>query len=164
MQALKMCSTMVVGQKDRNRFWEKVDVRGKDDCWEWTGTKSHRKYGNFWFVETVIGAHRFSWMMDNGEIPEGMYVCHKCDNPGCVNPSHLFLGNCTDNMQDAAKKGRIARGERRHGAKLTESQVGLIRKEYENMSEKSQSKLAKKYKVSQTAISKIILKKRWKHI
>lgn len=87
------------------RFWEKVDKTG--DCWEWTGFKNRQGYGQFQ-VSTKNGqpAHRVSFELANGKIPDGMHVCHKCDNPPCVRPDHLFLGTPSDNMKDMVKKGR----------------------------------------------------------
>lgn len=87
------------------RFWAKVD-KG-DGCWEWTGGRANRGYGH---VEPVRGqnrsAHRVSWELTNGPIPDGLWVLHRCDNPPCVRPSHLFLGTHADNMRDMEAKGR----------------------------------------------------------
>lgn len=109
------------------RFWEKVDKRGPDECWEWIGYKNKkRKYGYFnkRSGEKLMLAHRMSWELFSGNpIPVGMVVCHKCDNPSCVNPSHLFVGTMKDNMHDASVKGRIAWGERHGKAYLKEKDV-----------------------------------------
>jgi len=93
------------------RFWEKVD-KTIDGCWEWRSAIRGNGYGAF-FTHLIeegrkcLGAHRYSWILANGPIPEGLWVLHKCDNRICVNPDHLFLGDRTDNMRDAAKKQRI---------------------------------------------------------
>ena len=92
-----------------DRFWSKV--RKDDGCWEWTASVNRRCYGWFHFGGKVerkaLKAHRVSWELHNGPIPEGLWVLHKCDNPRCVRPDHLFLGDRTDNMRDCAAKGRV---------------------------------------------------------
>lgn len=89
------------------RFWEKVDKGGEDDCWIWTGNKFKDGYGSFSFRDRPHRAHRVSWIHFNGKrIPDGCYVCHSCDNPLCVNPKHLWVGTPTDNVRDMISKGR----------------------------------------------------------
>ena len=97
------------------RFWTKVTVRTPDECWEWQANLG-RGYGMFWFGKVPVVAHRLSWMMLRGDIPENMLVLHKCDNRKCVNPNHLFIGTSSDNALDKVRKGRA--GYSGHDAKV----------------------------------------------
>ena len=136
------------------RFWEKVAVADPDDCWEWlAGNKSHKGYGQFSIGDKTRRAHRLAWELTFGRIPEGLHVCHKCDNPGCVNPAHLFLGSNTDNMQDSAKKGRQAK-------KLTSEKVLQIRELLAN-GQQSQQTIANDFGVSKQRISAIKQGRDW---
>ena len=86
------------------RFWGKVDKT--DGCWLWTAGTNINGYGRLSVNRIAILAHRYSWALHNGEIPKGMCVMHKCDNPPCVNPDHLEMGSQQDNLKDMLSKGR----------------------------------------------------------
>lgn len=89
------------------RFWASVNRGGENDCWIWTGAARPTGYGICRWRQRPDGAHRVSWEMANGRaVPDGMYVLHRCDNPQCVNPRHLFVGTHSDNMRDMLAKGR----------------------------------------------------------
>lgn len=93
-------------ENDKTRFWAKVDKSaGPDACWLWTAAKRKTGYGLF-YIRRAHGSHRIAWAMDKGPIPDGLCVCHRCDNPPCCNPAHLFLGTYADNNHDKEIKGR----------------------------------------------------------
>jgi len=142
------------------RFWALVDVGGADECWEWVAGKNRGGYGQFVFGGRQQSAHRLAWQFTYGHIPEGLCVCHRCDNPGCVNPYHLFLGTPADNSLDAARKGRMTRGEAISHSKLTEDEVLEIRRLL-TASEKIQRDIAKDFRVSDATISMIKTGKIW---
>lgn len=135
------------------QFWSNVARGDASACWEW---QAHRNggYGVIGWGGRDQKAHRVSWSIVNGPIPEGLCVCHRCDNPGCVNPAHLFLGTHADNMLDREIKGRANRpsfaGERNSQAKLTSENVNNILSSAE-----TSPVLAKRYGVSASSIRRI---------
>lgn len=95
---------MKLKEKDVNRFYSKITKT--QDCWNWTACKTHFGYGHFRLNGKMVMAHRVSWIDTFGEISDGLSILHKCDNPSCVNPGHLFLGDYADNARDREQKGR----------------------------------------------------------
>lgn len=146
------------------RFWDKVQIKHPNDCWEWTASKSPLGYGQIGAYGKTRPAHRVVWMLTVGPIPDGLCVLHKCDNRSCVNINHLFLGTQQDNIADMISKGRNVShpGERSGASKLTEQDVLSIR----TLSRQgmTQTNIAKQFNVKQSQVSKIILRQFWKHI
>lgn len=152
----------VIASVNQERFWAFVSKREPDACWNWTGAKDRDGYGRFHIGlsrGSNVLAHRLAFMLEHKEAPEA--VCHRCDNPSCCNPSHLFGGTRTDNNQDMARKGRnrvpklALRGELNHQAKLTDAQAAEIRDKYAGGAG-SQRQLASEYGVSQRSIAKVV--------
>lgn len=173
-------------QTREEAFWSKLNKDGPtishmdSPCWIWSSCKDMNGYGRFNINRTTISAHRASWILHNGPIPHGLFICHRCDNPSCVNPSHLFLGTHADNMRDMQSKGRGVhprgdkngsrmhpqtrpRGDRHSQAKLTAAQVIEIRAAYAAGGVR-QRDLALRFCVSGPQINLIINRKKWKHI
>jgi len=146
---------------DPIRFWK--FVRKSVDCWEWTGYKNKGGYGTFRLDGESIGAHRIAWILANGPIPDGLCVCHTCDNRACVNPAHLFLGTDTDNIRDRHNKGRTVRGEQNGRAKLTTVQIIQLRELYAS-GNYTQRQLADLFKVVRSTVHKIVSAQKWAHL
>jgi hypothetical protein len=111
------------------RFWSKVDRRGPNECWPWMASvrRKDEGYGAFWLDQRHQPSNRVAWTLTNGDIPEGMVVCHKCDNPPCCNPAHFFIGTRAENDEDRIAKGRQCRGERQKYAVLNDTLVRELR-------------------------------------
>lgn len=119
--------TLSLTEAELARFEAKID-RPADGCWLWKASKMHGGYGAFRLRGATIKAHRVSWILNRGDIPEGLLVCHHCDTPACVRPGHLFLGTDKSNAVDRNMKGRTVRGAASPAAKITEAQALAIRK------------------------------------
>lgn len=137
------------------RFWEKVKKTNR--CWLWTGKLDQDGYGRIWsgdYQQKMLRAPRASWMLHRGLIPDGLHVLHRCDNPQCVNPAHLFLGTIKDNNIDMTRKGRNIFQHRNPVKKLTDQQIRSIR------SQRSKGKLlrelSKAFGVTEGTISRIV--------
>lgn len=143
----------------KERFWKKVDKRGPGGCWNWEASQVGKGYGGFFFREKGQRAHRVSWILAFGEIPDGLKVLHHCDNRLCVNPRHLFLGTDADNARDRTEKGRTPHGENHYRSILTADAVREIRQ-----SRATKANLATRYGVSADAIARVQRRFNWKHL
>ena len=148
-----------------DRFWEKVEVRGPDECWLWMAYLRPSGYGSMGTGHSPSClAHRVSYELAKGPIPtgegwHGTCVLHRCDNPRCVNPAHLFLGTHADNMRDASTKRRFPYGESSHSAKITAEVAQEIR-----ASRLPQKELGQRYGISQSCVSLIKSGHIWRHV
>lgn len=166
-------------------FWKHVNKRNADECWIWTGRLTDCGYGRVGYHRKQWKAHRLAWALTYGSIENGMGVLHKCDNPPCCNPNHLFIGTQIDNMADSARKGRhprnathylpsgdrhhsrlhpevMARGEHNGSAVLTEEKVRQIRQRRERG--ETMSSLARAFGVAKGNIIFIVHRQTWKHV
>lgn len=156
-------------KQEKVRFWTKVERPTLFTCWQWQAGKDAKGYGRFNLrrLGHTFLSHRLAWGITRGPIPEGLWVCHKCDNASCCNPAHLFLGTPRDNNRDCLKKNRnragAPKGIRNGRAKLSEADVYAIRSEYRN-GQGSHAMLGRKYGVTPTAIEYIVQRKTWKHL
>lgn len=187
---------MILGDRPKPvepRFWARVDKKGSNDCWEWTAGKFGVGYGKICVNGKARGAHRVSlWLAGKMDLESEAHVCHTCDNPGCVNPAHLWAGDRSQNMADAHAKGRmvhqtnperLARGDRHahrwnaelrrsvserqmgeksHRAKLTEADVRSI---FEmRMQKMTQREIACHFGVTREEVGQILRRKAWGHL
>ncbi len=153
------------GFSEKKRFLMRVGTANSVGCTEWTGSRNSVKWHGQWrnAAGQIELTHRASWRMFVGEIPEGMFVLHKCDNPACVKPAHLFLGTQSDNARDMWSKGRAKPAQSlgsKHGmSKLTEAAVAEIRE-----SKESGVALAKKFGVTPTTVCDVRKRRIWNHV
>ena len=141
-------------EKIKERFESKFVKT--DGCWEWLAYRFPSGYGQFKIPGEEMRAHRVSYRLYVGDIPAGMCVCHQCDNPGCVNPNHLFLGTQADNIHDCRDKRRgvSPSGEKNGKIKLTDSQVLKVREKYKDGA--TQVEIAREFGVSRSGIAGIV--------
>lgn len=157
--------TDLITESVKARFLWYSGKAGEDECWLWTGTKNRAGYGVLgirWMPnQKIVSAHRLSYMIANGEIPDGAQILHGCDNITCVNPKHLRAGTHAENMRDKSIRGRCnpQKGEKHHKARLTVEDVIAIR-----ASNEKQRVLAERYHIPQTSISRIKLRQSWKSV
>ncbi len=155
---------------DAEAFWSKVGITSSiKDCWNWRGAKKPKGYGNIRVNKKYLTAHRVAFEVANGPIPEGLIVCHVCDNPACCNPNHLMLGTIKSNAADMVLKNRhtkhltASRGSKNVNAKLTESQIIEIRSLHKLEGTRA-IELAERFEVTSSTIRNILNNKTWRHV
>lgn len=165
-----------VPKHPRDRFWDKVEMGGSDDCWEWKGARHPTQGYGFIYAGRLyqrnkhwVKAHRLSWeIAHRRQVPEGRCILHHCDNPPCVNPVHLYLGSRADNANDRAERKRgkehRQRGEDNDNAKLTEKDVRSIIEELRRLPRRSQWTIAREFGIGQAQVSRIMRRENWSHL
>lgn len=140
-------------------FWDRA--KKTKGCWVWTAGKYSTGYGRFKTKGVEYLAHRFAWQLKFGPIEKGLYICHHCDNPSCINPKHLFKGTPSENARDRERKkrGNAPRGEMHCHSKLNTKQIIIIRK-----LNGSQEEIAKMFGVTRENIRNIRNRKSWRHV
>lgn len=151
---------MQYDSKVLERFWRLVTKT--ETCWRWMGYRNKFGHGRIGVGHELFMAHRFSWCIHNGEIPAKMCVLHHCDNPECVNPSHLFLGTRADNNSDRDAKGRGAKGEKMNRGVLTVEKVKEIKRRLAN--NESHAHIATSLSISTRNVKHILHGDSWKHV
>jgi DNA-binding MarR family transcriptional regulator len=146
-----------------DRFWRRVDIKDKDDCWNWIAGKDEDGYGFVEFHGVTYRSTHIAYMITRGEIEKELFICHKCDNPSCVNPDHLFLGTCLDNVKDRHLKNRDAKGSAVGTSKLNENEIEEILELYFNKKMMSKD-IAKKYGVHRSTIGRVVSGEYWGQI
>jgi hypothetical protein len=164
-----------IGINLEKSFWSKVNKT--EGCWIWTAGKNHDGYGYFRHNNSHSRAHRVSYQLHFGDIPRGLFICHKCDNRSCVNPSHLFVGTAKENSVDMKEKGRSCAGEKSPSRRFPENYQGeksgmhklkldevmYIKSSY-GKNGHTQTSLAKQFGVTQSAVWCVLRGKTWSHV
>ncbi len=152
---------MVLSQQSISVFWSKVDIKSSDDCWDWLAGLFRSGYGSYTADNKTYRAHRISWELTNGPIPEDRLILHKCDNKRCCNPNHLYCGTHTDNQHDRNERNPTSANMAGRGkTKLSEKEIYLIRKTYKEKRGTTpqmdiRRELASQFKVSVSTISRV---------
>jgi DNA-binding Xre family transcriptional regulator len=146
-------------------FWSQVRKTDGDGCWEWQGWRHKFGYGSvqLTFRGPSIAAHRAAWMLTNGPIPTGMQACHKCDNPPCVRPDHIFLGTCFDNMRDKVAKGRQHRGTGTFGSVLDDEKAAVILRTFAE-GKVHATALCEQHGITMATMNALLYGRTWLHV
>ena len=166
-------------KSEEERFWEKVDIKADEECWEWLGSKDPDGYGYFTKESHGMGeqkgktimAHRYSLMMKlkNFDLPASVLTRHTCDNRSCVNPNHLIEGSAKENSQDMVERNRQTCGQKHYCAKMSEETAKKIIEEYTADKQNgrlygSLERLAERYNLSKQVVYRLVSGQTWKHL
>lgn len=148
-----------------DRFWAKVDKRGPDECWIWTANRLPKGYGLFRVEDKMVKTHRLSYEMHKGPIPKGLWVLHTCDNPPCVNPTHLWVGTNAENVADKETKGRgnHPRGAKHGRATISEATAREIRATHA-AGLSSTKALAERFGIATHIVHDVVHRRSWRHV
>lgn len=161
---MKRFHTFISHEERIKLFWNNINKKSPTECWEWQKGKNKDGYGQFKFMGRNQSTHRVAFFIEYGEFDKKLCVCHKCDNPTCCNPNHLFLATSAENTQDKVLKGRhkVPCGEKNGQSKLFDKDIIKIRNLYSrNM---PQSIIAKLFNLHQSNVHHIVHRKTWGHV
>ena len=150
-------------KNEKDRILNNINMNKDTGCWDWMKYKNVKGYGVVGVRKKSLLAHRFSYSMFVGEIPRGAFVCHTCDNPSCVNPAHLFIGNNQDNMDDMRAKGRSPKGVQRLNAVLSDDEIRTIRHCW-SVGAGTQREIGYAFGLNCGQVHAIVHNKIWKHV
>jgi hypothetical protein len=144
-----------------DRFWSKIDKKGKNECWNWIASTSTPGYGQFYSNGKMVGAHAFAYGRVKGKVPIGLEIRHSCDNRRCCNPAHMKVGTRKENASDREERnrGNHFSGEAHGRSKITSKEVLEIRS-----SSESSAQIAARYGISRSNVNVIRARKSWKFI
>ena len=144
------------------QMMNRIEPDMNSGCWLWSGYIARDGYGRLKTGGKVTRVHRLSWALHNGPVPDGFFICHRCDTPACANPAHLFLGTTEDNMADMRAKGRQARGEKNGRSKLSTEDVRTIRQLCFDGAR--QYDVSQQFGIDQSMVSLIAQRRKWAHV
>lgn len=152
---------MVTARMSEEQFWSRASRVG--ECWIWQGSLTTNGYGRLLVKGRWLGTHKIAFLLSHGSVPDGLEVCHTCDNRACIRPDHLFLGTHRENMQDMKTKGRSTYGTKHFNAQLTEDDIRQIRALYVPWKVTCRQ-LGEMFGTSYKNISRIVRREAWAHV
>lgn len=148
-----------------DRLWSRILIASDDECWEWQGCRERQGYGRIWYGDGGVLTHRLAYILTNGEPPDDApHILHRCDNPPCCNPAHLYAGTNAQNVADKMQRGRFKPnlGERHGNSKLTTDSVLSIRERFRGG--ESRDVLAAEYGIAPAYVNQLAARRAWRHV